>query len=87
MLLYSKLLWELYYGRLQFKLRYVHAMVKGIVVVGELTRCALLHCVCDLKAAPMDLSCLSLIGEPMLYDFKFGHTNGEPNKKHLLCNM
>ena len=38
----------------------VSARVDSIVVVGSLTRCALLHSVCDLKAAPMTLETYAL---------------------------
>ena len=46
-------------------------MVGSIVVVRALTRCALLHSVCDLKATH------SLIGEFMLSEFEVGHNVAE----------
>ena len=45
------------------------AVVIGIVVIGVLTHCALLHTVYDLKASQMNVP-RSLIRELMLYEFK-----------------
>ena len=44
-------------------------MVDSIMVVGVLTHCALLHCVCDLKATQMNAQ-WSQIQELMFYEFK-----------------
>ena len=41
---------------------YVVTVVCSIMVVGVLTRCVLVHCVCDLKTAQMNVYC-SLICE------------------------
>ena len=46
-------------------------MVNSIVVVGALTCCGLLHVICDLKAAQMNVQ-RCLIREFMLYKFKLG---------------
>ena len=58
--------------------------MKGvIVVVGALTFYALLHLVCDLKAAQMNMQ-YSLIQELMLYKFKLGH-NAMEATKNICC--
>ena len=62
----------------------VQAVVGSIVVVGALTRCALLHSAYDLKAAQMNVQC-NLIRELMLYKFEIDHSTAETTKKHLLC--
>ena len=56
----------------QFKLWQVPAVFSSIVVVGALTHCALLHSVCDLKAAQMNMQS-SLIQELLLYKFKLSY--------------
>ena len=53
-------------------------MVGSIVVVGVLT-CALLHSMCNLKAAQMNLQC-SLIWELMIYGFELVHKTVEVSK-------
>ena len=47
-------------------------MVGSIVVVGTLTCCALLHPVCDLKAAQKNVL-YNLIWELIFYEFKLGY--------------
>ena len=60
----------------QFKLGKVAAVVGSIVVVGVSTRYVLLHTMCDLKAAHMNVqSCL--IRELVLYEFKLVHYTAE----------
>ena len=54
-------------------------MVGSIVVVGTLTCCALLHSLCDLKEAQMNIQ-HSLIQELMLYVFKLGDNVIEATK-------
>ena len=61
---------------IQFKLFEVPAIVGSIVVVGALTRCTLLHSMCDLKVTQTNVQC-SQIQEP-------GHNTAEappPKKK------
>ena len=53
--------------------------VNSIVVVGALTRCSLLHFVCDLKAALMNVH-RCLIREFMLYYFEVGQNAAETTK-------
>ena len=57
-------------------------VVGSIMVVGALTHCALLHLVCDLKAALMNVQC-SLIKKLMLYKFSLGHKATEATK--IIC--
>ena len=57
----------------------VQAVVVGIMVVGVLTRCALLHIVYNLKAAQMNMQ-HSLIQQLMLYELKLGHYTAEVTK-------
>ena len=54
-------------------------MVGSIVVVGVLTRRALLHTVCDLKAAQMNVQ-HNLIRKLMTYKFELGHDIEEASK-------
>ena len=54
-------------------------MVGSMVVVGALTRCALLHSVSDLKAAQMNMH-RYLIREIKLYEFELGHNTTETTK-------
>ena len=62
----------------------VFAVVGGIMVVGLLTHCALLHNMYDLKATQInEQHCL--IWELMLYEFKQGHNPTEATKS--LCCM
>ena len=57
-------------------------MILGsIMVVGVLTRCALLHSVCDLKAAQMNVW-RSLIPEVILNEFKLGHNPAKATKNN-----
>ena len=67
----------------QFKLWNVPAVGGNIVVVGALTCCALLYCMCDLKTVQLNLQC-SLIWELMLYDFKLPHDVAEATK-NICC--
>ena len=53
-------------------------MVGSIVVVGVLTRCTLIHFVCDLKVVWIKVQCC-LIWELMLNDFKLDHK--QPQKQ------
>ena len=55
----------------------------SIMVVGVLTCYALLHSMCNLKAAQMNVQC-SLIQELMLYELKRGHNAIEANK-NICC--
>ena len=57
----------------------VPGVVGSIMVVGVLTSCALLYCVCDLKAAQMNMDCC-LIWKLMLYKFKLDHNTAEATK-------
>ena len=59
-----------------FKLWKVPAVVGSIVVVGALTRCALLQSVYDVKAVQMNVLS-SLIREFMLYEFELAHYAAE----------
>ena len=54
-------------------------MVDSVVVVGMLIHDALLHSVCDLKAAKINMQ-HSLISELILYKFKLGHNTTETTK-------
>ena len=54
-------------------------VVVTIMVVGILTCCALLHSVCDLKAAQIYVQ-YHLIWELMLYEFEPGHNAMEATK-------
>ena len=66
-----------------FKLWKVPAMVGSVVLVNALTHCALLHSVCDLKAAQMKvLSCL--IQDFMLYEFRLDYKTAEATK-NICC--
>ena len=49
------------------------------MVLGALTRCTLLHSVCDLKTIQMNVQ-HSIIQEDMLYDIKLGHIATEATK-------
>ena len=51
-------------------------MVGSIVVVSALTSSVLLHCMCDLKAAQMNLYCI-LIKELVLCKFEVDHIVAE----------
>ena len=51
---------------MQFRLSYICTVVGHIMVGGALICCALLHSVCDLKAAQMNVQC-SLIWELILH--------------------
>ena len=59
-------------------IRVIHR-VGSIEVVGVLTCCALLHFMCDLKAAQINMQC-SLIWELMLYEFKLCYDSAEATK-------
>ena len=65
-------------------LRMVPAVVGSIVVVGALTRCALLPSVYDLKASHMNVQCC-LIQELTLKEFELSYNSAVAIKKHLLC--
>ena len=54
-------------------------MVSSIIVVGALTHCSLLHIMCDLKAAQMNMQ-RSLIQKLMLYELKLDHKTAETLK-------
>ena len=54
-------------------------VVSSIVLVGVLTCCALLHFMCDLKTAQMNMQC-SLIQELMLNVFEEEHNTTEESK-------
>ena len=56
----------------QFKLCYVPVVVGSVVVVGVLTRCALLHYVCNLKTAQITVQ-RGLILKLMLSGFELGY--------------
>ena len=66
-----------------FKPFKVPTMIGSIVVVGVLTRCALLHSTCDLKAIRSNVQCC-LIWELMLYAFELGHNDIETTK-NIFC--
>ena len=53
---------------------------KRIIIVGALTRCALLHFKCDLKAAQINGQLSSLNQEIMLRKFELEHNALEANK-------
>ena len=57
----------------------VQAVLGSIVVVDTLTRCAVLHSVCDLKVAEMNMQ-WSLIRELKLLEFEVGHNTWEATK-------
>ena len=65
---------------MHFKSSNILVMVGSIVVVGALTRCALLHCVCDLKAAQINVG-YSLIRELILYEIELSNKVAEATKK------
>ena len=69
-------------GLKQFKLWMVPTMVGSIVLGGVLTH-ALLHSICDLKAAQINVQC-SLIQEFLLYEFELGH-NAVKAIKNICC--
>ena len=58
-------------------------MIAGSVVVGALTLCALIHLMCDLKVAQMNIQ-NSLIQEFILYKFELGHKTVEETK-NICC--
>ena len=58
----------------------IHCDCCSIVVVGVLTCYALLHPVCDLKTAQINMQ-RSSIQELMLYKFEMGHNTSEITKK------
>ena len=66
----------------QMKLWKVSGVVDSIVVVGVLTY-ALLHFMCDLKAAQLKVQC-SLMKELMLYEFELSHDAVE-STKNICC--
>ena len=66
---------------LKFKSRKVSTVLGNIVVVSALTRCALFHSACDLKAAQISIQC-RLIREFML--FELGH-NTAVTSKYICC--
>ena len=55
----------------------------SIVLVGALTRCALLHSMCDLKATQMDIQ-RSLIRKIMLFEFELDQNAAEATK-NICC--
>ena len=55
----------------------------SILVVGSLTRCVLLHSMCNLKAAQMNMEC-NLICELKLYEFRMG-SNAAEATKNICC--
>ena len=61
----------------------VATIVDSIVIAGVLTRCALLHSVCDMKATQINVQC-SLIWYFMLHGFKLGH-NAAETIKNIYC--
>ena len=66
-------------GSKQFKPWGIPAVVASIVIIGTLTRYALLHFVCGLKIKQMNMQC-SLIRELMVYEFEVGHKSTEATK-------
>ena len=58
-------------------------LVDSIEVVGALSRCTLLHSVCNFKATQMNVQ-HSLIQQPMLYEFKLGRNTTEATK-NICC--
>ena len=54
-----------------------------MMVAGAQTCCALLHFVCDMKAAWINVQCL-LIQELTLYEFELGHNTAE-TIKYICC--
>ena len=64
----------------QFKL----PTLVGIMIVGALACSNLLHSMCELKIAQINLQCC-LIQELMLNKFDQGNNIMEATKKHLLC--
>ena len=61
----------------------VPSVVGSIVVVGALTRCALLPSVCDLKSTQTIVQ-RSLIRELMIYKFELGYNPAEETK-NIFC--
>ena len=62
--------------RFRYILTKVPAVLSSIVIVGTLTRRALLCTMCELKAALRNVQC-SLIRKLMLYQFEVGHDIAE----------
>ena len=63
----------------------VPAVVDSILVVSALTRWALLHSMCDLKAAQMHVK-PRLIRKPMFYEFDLEHNTSEATKNICRAN-
>ena len=61
----------------------VSTMLVGVVIVGAMTRWALLHSVCDLKVIKMNM-CRGLNREITLYEFKLGHKIVDATK-NIFC--
>ena len=59
-------------------------MVGSIVVGDALTRCALLHCVCDLKDAEVNVQS-NLIRDLILYEFELSHNTLKATKN--ICDV
>ena len=57
----------------------LHAVIGSIVVAGALSRCALVHSVCDLKATQMNMQ-RSLILKFMICVFELVHDTAEATK-------
>ena len=71
---------------MQFKLWKVPTLVGSIMVVGVLTRSALLHSMCDLKTTQMNMH-HSLIQELIYYKFKIALNALEAAKIIIVQNM
>ena len=68
----------------RFKPRWVSAVVCWFVVVGTMTRCALVPSLCDLKAAQMNVQGIILSRTLMLCLFELSYNIAETNK-HVCC--
>ena len=66
----------------QFKSWRVPIVVSSIVVVSTLTRCVLLHSVCNFKAVQMDVQ-RCLIRELILYEFELDHNASAEEIKNI----
>ena len=57
-------------------------MVGSILIVGALTRCALIHSMCDSKTAQNNMQC-NLIGKLAFHEFELGHYAVEAAKNFV----
>ena len=72
-------MWCIYYITWWKQFKKVATVFGSIMVLGALTHCALLHSMCYLKTARINVQC-HLILELMLYEFELGHNEAESTK-------